>query len=106
MKSDYRTQRIILEITDALQQFEPPAPQEALAGKLTRLNPNTGRGACQGKAPHKPLLLLALIDLAESGELTTRSSTRSPGLVLRFRSYGSIVAGSVTLPALTLTGAD
>jgi putative restriction endonuclease len=61
-------------------------------GKLTRLNPNTGRGACQGKAPHKPLLLLALIDLAESGELTTRSFTRSPGLVLRFRSYGSIVA--------------
>jgi hypothetical protein len=38
-------------------------------GKLTRLNPNTRRGACQGKAPHKPLLLLALIDLAESGEL-------------------------------------
>jgi putative restriction endonuclease len=61
-------------------------------GKLTRLNPATGRGACQGKAPHKPLLLLALIDLAESGELTTRSFTRSPGLVLRFRSYGTIVA--------------
>jgi putative restriction endonuclease len=61
-------------------------------GKLMRLNPATGRGACHGKAPHKPLLLLALIDLAESGELTTRSFTRSPGLVLRFRSYGSIVA--------------
>jgi putative restriction endonuclease len=61
-------------------------------GKLTRLNPATGRGACQGKAPHKPLLLLALIDLAETGELTTRSFTRSPGLVLRFRTYGSIVA--------------
>ena len=61
-------------------------------GKLTHLNPATGRGACQGKAPHKPLLLLALIDLAESGELTTRSFTRSPGLVLRFRSYGTIVA--------------
>jgi putative restriction endonuclease len=61
-------------------------------GKLTRLNPATGRGACREKAPHKPLLLLALIDLAESGELTTRSFTRSPGLVLRFRSYGGIVA--------------
>ena len=61
-------------------------------GKRTRLNPATGRGVCQGKAPHKPLLLLALIDLAENGELTTRSFTRSPGLVLRFRSYGSIVA--------------
>jgi putative restriction endonuclease len=61
-------------------------------GKLTRLNPAAGRGACQGKTPHKPLLLLALIDLAETGELTTRSFTRSPALVLRFRSYGSIVA--------------
>lgn len=60
--------------------------------KLTRLNPASGRGVCHGKAPHKPLLLLALIDLAESGELTTRSFTRSPGLVLRFRSYGTIVA--------------
>jgi hypothetical protein len=47
-------------------------------GKLTRLNPATGRGACQGNAPHKPLLLLALIDLAESGELTTRSFTSAP----------------------------
>lgn len=61
-------------------------------GKLTRLNPATGHGACQWKAPHKPLLLLALIDLAESGAFTTRSFTRSPGLVLRFRTYGSIVA--------------
>lgn len=60
-------------------------------GKLTQLNPATGRGACHGKAPHKPLLLLVLIDLAENGELTTGSFTRSPGLVLRFRSYGGIV---------------
>jgi hypothetical protein len=31
-------------------------------GKLTRLNPAAGRGACQGKAPHKPLVLLTVID--------------------------------------------
>ena len=38
-------------------------------GKLTRLNPAAGRGACQGKAPHKPLLLLALTALLrESAE--------------------------------------
>lgn len=61
-------------------------------GKLTCLNPATGRGACRGKAPHKPLLLLSLIDLAEAGELTARAFTRSPNLVLRFRNYGSIVA--------------
>lgn len=61
-------------------------------GKLTRLNPASGRGACRGKAPHKPLLLLSLIDLAEEGELTARAFTRSPNLVLRFRNYGGIIA--------------
>jgi hypothetical protein len=48
-------------------------------GKLTGLNPAAGRGACQGKAPHKPLLLLALIDLAEAGELTTRALNQKLG---------------------------
>lgn len=59
--------------------------------KLTKLNPASGRGGCRGKAPHKPLLLICLTDMAESGELLSRSFSRSPGLVLRFRSYGSIV---------------
>lgn len=31
-------------------------------GKLTRLNPASGRGQWLGKAPHKPLLLLCLVD--------------------------------------------
>ncbi len=61
-------------------------------GKLTRLNPASGKGERRGKAPHKPLLLLCLLDMAESGELPARTLTRSPGLVLRFRSYGALVA--------------
>lgn len=60
-------------------------------GKLTKLNPATGRGHCSGKAPHKPLLLLSLLDMAERGEITQRSFTRTPGLVLRFKSYGALV---------------
>ena len=56
-------------------------------GKLTRLNPANGRGDCRGKAPHKPLLLLCLLDMVEAGEFPARAFTRSPGLVLRFRSY-------------------
>ena len=58
--------------------------------KLTRLNPATARGESRGKAPHKPLLLLSLLDMAETGELSSPAFTRSPGLVLRFRTYGSI----------------
>jgi putative restriction endonuclease len=63
-------------------------------GKLTKLNPNRAgaRSACRGYAPHKPLLLLSLLDLSEAGELTSRTIARSAGLVLRFRSYGTIVA--------------
>jgi hypothetical protein len=36
-------------------------------GKVARLNPASVRGQCRGKAPHKPLLLLSLIDMAEAG---------------------------------------
>jgi len=61
-------------------------------GKLTRLNPASGRGQCRGKAPHKPLLLLCLVDMAEAGELTGRTFTRTANLVLRFKEYGALVS--------------
>jgi putative restriction endonuclease len=61
-------------------------------GKLTRLNPAAGRGQCRGKAPHKPLLLLCLIDMAEAGELTGRTFTRTANLVLRFKECGALVS--------------
>jgi putative restriction endonuclease len=61
-------------------------------GKLTKLNPASGRGQCRGKAPHKPLLLLCLIDMAEAGELTGRTFTRTASLVLRIKEYGALVS--------------
>ncbi len=62
-------------------------------GKLTKLQPAQGRGHTRGKAPHKPLLLLCLIDLAGTGNgLTGRTFKRTPSLVLRFRAYGTFVA--------------
>ncbi len=72
--------------------MQPEESSNHWLGKLTKLNPASGRGDCRGKAPHKPLLLLCLLDMAESGEFPSRAFARSPGLVLRFRSYGSIVA--------------
>ena len=60
--------------------------------KLTRLNPASGKGKCRGKAPHKPLLLLCLLDLVAAGELSGRSFTRTAGLVLRFKCYGALVS--------------
>ena len=61
-------------------------------GKLTKLNAATGSGKCRGKAPHKPLLLLCLLDMAEAGELGGRTFMRTAGLVLRFKSYGALVS--------------
>ena len=62
-------------------------------GKLTKLNAASGRGKCRGKAPHKPLLLLCMLDMAEAGELAARTFTRTAGLVLRFKSYGVVHGG-------------
>jgi len=62
-------------------------------GRLTNLRPAIGRGNTRGQAPHKPLLLLCLIDMAETGSgLTGRTFVRTPSLVLRFRTYGNFVA--------------
>lgn len=61
-------------------------------GRLTKLNAATGSGKCRGKAPHKPLLLLCLLDLAEAGDLAGRIFTRTASLVLRFKSYGALVS--------------
>jgi putative restriction endonuclease len=61
-------------------------------GKLTKLRPAIGRGNTRGQAPHKPLLLLCMLDMAERGELTARAFIRTPGLVLRFRTYGTLFA--------------
>lgn len=61
-------------------------------GKMVCLNPAAGRGDCHGKAPHKPLLLLCVLDMVEAGEFPARAFARSPGLVLRFRSYGALTA--------------
>ena len=61
-------------------------------GRLTRLNPASGHGQCRGKAPHKPLLLLCLVDMAEAGEMAGRTFTRTANLVLRFKEYGALVS--------------
>jgi putative restriction endonuclease len=59
--------------------------------KLTRLRPAPGRTETAGVAPHKPLLLLCLLDLADLGQLPP-SLTRSASLVLRFRTYANLVS--------------
>jgi len=51
---------------------------------------NCGRGE-NHERPHKPVLLLAVLDLAESGRLPTNRITLSPELLELFRLYFDIV---------------
>jgi len=83
-------QRVNIQVVSVLTMKEELARK--WLGKLVRLNPATGRGKCRGEAPHKPLLLLCLMDMAEGGELAGRTFTRTAGLVLRFKSYGALVS--------------
>jgi len=45
-------------------------PCELWLGKLANLN--AARTAARGIAPHKPLMLLTVIDLIESGDIPNR----------------------------------
>ena len=77
-------------------------PQKVWLRRLTKLNPNVqhSRGTGAGRfAPHKPILLLALIDLAEAGELMHPRLTFARGLRLRFNElWESVVRRWATKP--------
>ncbi len=57
--------------------------------KLAKLNPDKARG---DPAPHKPLLLLVLLDLAEQGQLPQDVLPLTPALAFRFCEMWRIVA--------------
>ena len=43
-------------------------------------------------APHKPLLLLVILEMAEKGEITSCDVSLSPDLAFRFSVFWSVVA--------------
>jgi putative restriction endonuclease len=57
--------------------------------KLATLRIDRARG---NPAPHKPLLLLVIMEMAEKGEIASREVTLSPDLAFRFSVYWSVVA--------------
>lgn len=62
-------------------------------GKLTKLRVDRARG---DPAPHKPLLLLVILDLAQEGLLPPKLLPLSPELASRFLSYSAVVANRRT----------
>jgi putative restriction endonuclease len=63
-------------------------PEQWLA-KLAKLKVDRARG---NPAPHKPLLLLVILDLAEDGQLPPTPLPLTPELAFRFCTYWSVVA--------------
>ena len=59
---------------------------------LRNLNPNTGKGKRSGKAPHKPLLLLSVLDAIEDDEIEGSTFQKTPNLVVRFLNYSAITS--------------
>jgi len=58
-------------------------------GRLCNLN--TAKTAERGCAPHKPLLMLSIIDMIEDGSIVTPWISYSPELFFRFQCYWAIV---------------
>jgi putative restriction endonuclease len=57
--------------------------------KLATLRIDRARG---NPAPHKPLLLLVILEMVENGELASPEVTLSPDLAFRFSVFWSVVA--------------
>jgi putative restriction endonuclease len=69
-------------------------PQKIWLRRLAHLSPNVSAARGDGAArfaPHKPLLLLALIEAVEAGEITTPQTALTAGLRLRFNALWQIV---------------
>jgi putative restriction endonuclease len=64
-------------------------PFQLWLGKLANLN--VARTADRGAAPHKPLMLLSVIDLIEAGEFKDAFVPYQARLVSQFRSYWDLV---------------
>ncbi len=62
---------------------------EQWLGRISKLKVYKAKG---GPAPHKPLLLLVVLEMAEQGLLPEKTLPLTPELAFRFCSYWSIVA--------------
>jgi len=62
------------------------------AKMIARLcNLNVEKTNERGRAPHKPLLMLCIIDMIEDGSIETLWISYSPELFFRFQCYWAIV---------------
>jgi len=70
------------------QELDMPSGEDWLA-RISKLNVYKAKG---GPAPHKPLLLLVLLEMADQGLLPEENLPLTPELAFRFYTYWDIVA--------------
>lgn len=79
--------------TPGASKLIPPDTVTACLRRLTKLNVYKAK---YGEAPHKALLLLVLIGLAERDELPSDILLLTPELAFRFDTYWEVVAYRLT----------
>lgn len=80
----------MVELFECLPDQPMDTPRSRWLGKLGNLN--VSRSGSRGPAPHKPLMLLTLIDLVEAGEIGADGwVVYDVRLVSRFRDYWDLV---------------
>lgn len=101
-----RTRRITARSIhrEALAYYRRCTDRKMLSDWLKKFQKLRVDRASKTPAPHKPLLLLAILDLIESGDIATPQVKLTPELAFRFLGYWEIVAargrsvGRVELP--------
>ncbi len=68
------------------------SPNTLWLARLGKLHPEGAKKKTRGLAPHKPLLLLVLLDLVEEGRLKSAAVELSAELVFRFGIYWKVVS--------------
>ena len=88
------------ELTHYIRQF---------SNLITNRGPNWS-AKTKGQAPHKPLLLLSILDLFARGQITKNLIEISPDLIESFSTYWNIVvserSGQIVLPFFHLKSSD
>jgi predicted restriction endonuclease len=101
------------EPVDALDHLDSDSDLTYYIQRFSNLNTSRGpnwSAKTKGQAPHKPLLLLSILDLFARGQINKNLIETSPDLIELFSTYWNIVvperSGQIALPFFHLKSSD
>src|SRR5881628_3105023 len=86
--------------TSNVNAFRTTMPERAWQHWLERLYNLRRDKRGSHERPHKPVLLLSILDLIERGQIKANEITLTPDLVNTFRSYFKLVRGKSDQPSI------